>query len=76
MGNMKNKESAQDRPESERRDRNRVTDNQRSGHGSAQALSRLKMLERKLSPAIFPEKPVAISELVQADRRCATDKSE
>ena len=41
----------------DRRSQQRVSDRQRSGRGSASALSRLKMLERRYQLPIEPEEP-------------------
>lgn len=41
----------------ERRSRQRVNDRQRSGRGSASALSRLKMLERRYQLPVAPDDP-------------------
>jgi hypothetical protein len=41
----------------DRRSRQRVNDRQRSGRGSASALSRLKMLERRYQLPIEPDDP-------------------
>jgi hypothetical protein len=49
-GKQAREEDGGARAQGERRARNRVRDDQQSGQGSASALSKLKMIERKRAP--------------------------
>lgn len=56
VNDAKEEDGSPTEPE-DRRSQQRVGDRQRSGRGSASALSRLKMLERRYQLPVKPESP-------------------